>query len=51
MAPHKGLVDRLLKEPGQVTDPANITADERKAAEEEANKLVKGALLISGAEK
>jgi hypothetical protein len=48
---HKGLVDGLLREPGQVVDPANIMADERKAAEEEANKLEKAALLISGAEK
>ncbi len=48
---HKGLVDGLLKEPGQVADPANITANERRAAEEETNKLVKAALLISGAEK
>jgi hypothetical protein len=48
---HKGLVDGLLREPGQVVDPANIMADERKAAEEEANESVKVALLISGAEK
>jgi hypothetical protein len=48
---HKGLVDRLLKEPGQVANLANITANKRKAAEEEANKLVKAAILISGAEK
>ncbi len=48
---HKGLVDRLLKEPGRVANPANITANERKAAEEEADELVKAALLISGAEK
>ncbi len=48
---HKGLVDGLLKEPGQVANLANITANERKAAEEEANELVKAALLISGAEK
>ncbi len=48
---HKGLVDKLLKEPGQVANPANITANERKAAEEEANESVKAALLISGAEK
>ncbi len=30
---------------------ANITANERKAAEEEANKSAKAALLISGVEK
>jgi hypothetical protein len=48
---HKGLVDGLLKEPGRVTNPTNITADERKATEEEANESVKAALLISGAEK
>jgi hypothetical protein len=35
---HKGLVDGLLKEPGQVANPANITANKRKAAEEEANE-------------
>jgi hypothetical protein len=34
-----------------VANPANITANERKAAEEEANELVKAALLISGVEK
>ncbi len=34
-----------------MANPANITANERKAAEEEANKSVKAALLISGAEK
>jgi hypothetical protein len=44
-------VDGLLKEPGQVANPANITANKRKAAEEEANESVKAALLISGAEK
>jgi hypothetical protein len=48
---HKGLVDGLLKEPGRVANPAKITANERKAAEEEANESVKAALLISGAEK
>jgi hypothetical protein len=48
---HKGLVGGLLKKPGQVANPSNITANERKAAEEETNKLVKAALLISGAEK
>ncbi len=48
---HKGLVDGLVREPGRVIDPANITADERKAAEGVANKLVKVALLISGTEK
>ncbi len=34
-----------------MANPANITANERKAAEEEANELVKAALLISGVEK
>jgi hypothetical protein len=34
-----------------VVDPANITADERNAAEEEANEPVKVAFLISGADK
>jgi hypothetical protein len=48
---HKGLVDGLLKEPGRVANPANITANERKAAEEEANESVKAAFLISRAEK
>jgi hypothetical protein len=48
---HKGLVDGLIKEPGQVANPANITANKRKAAEEEANELVKATLLISGVEK
>jgi hypothetical protein len=48
---HKGLVAGLLKEPGQVANPANITANKRKAAEEEANESVKAALLISGVEK
>ncbi len=48
---HKGLVDGLLRQPGQVSDKDNITDNERKSAEEEANELVKAALLISGAEK
>jgi hypothetical protein len=48
---HKGLVDGIVKDPGRVANPANITANERKVAEEEANKLVKAALLISEAEK
>jgi hypothetical protein len=48
---HKGLVDGLLKQPGQVSDKDNIRDDERKSEEEEANELVKAALLISGAEK
>ncbi len=34
-----------------MANPANITANKRKAAEEEASELVKAALLISGAEK
>ncbi len=34
-----------------MANPANITANKRKAAEEEANESVKAALLISGAEK
>ncbi len=41
----------IHKELGQVANPANITANERKAAEEDANKSVKAALLISEAEK
>jgi hypothetical protein len=48
---HKGLVDGLLKEPGRVANPANITANKRKATEGEAIESVKAALLISGAEK
>ncbi len=48
---HKGLVDGLLRQPGQVCDKDNITDNERKSAEEEANESVKGTLLISGAEK
>jgi hypothetical protein len=34
-----------------VSDKDNITDNERKSAEEEANELVKAALLISGIEK
>ena len=34
-----------------MANPANITANKRKAAEEEANESVKAALLISRAEK
>ncbi len=34
-----------------MANPANITANERKAAEGEANESVKAAFLISGAEK
>jgi hypothetical protein len=48
---HKGLVDELLRQPGLVSDKDNITDDERKSVEEEANKSVNAALLISGAEK
>jgi hypothetical protein len=48
---HKGLVDGLLRQPGQVSDKDNITDNKRKSAEEEANELVKATLLISGAEK
>ena len=48
---HGGLVEGLLNEPGRVTNPGNITAAERRVAEEEANKSVKVALLISGADK
>ncbi len=48
---HKGLVDGLLRQPGQVSDKDNITDNERKSAKEEANESVKAVLLISGAEK
>jgi len=34
-----------------VANPGNITAAERRAAEEETNESVKAALLISGADK
>ncbi len=34
-----------------MANPANITANKRKAPEEEANESVKAALLISRAEK
>jgi hypothetical protein len=48
---HRGLVEGLLNEPRQVANPGNITAAERRVAEEEANESVKAALLISGADK
>jgi len=48
---HRGLVEGLLNEPGRVANPGNITAAERRAAEEETSESVKAALLISGADK
>jgi len=47
---HRGLVEGLLNEPRRVANPGNITAAERRVAEEEANESVKAALLISGAD-
>ncbi len=46
---HKGLVDRILKQTGKVAKAGQPTADEKKAAKEEASEAVKVALLISGA--
>ncbi len=45
---HKGLMDGLLSEPGQVGDPDNFTMAEIGAAEAETSKAVKAVLLISG---
>ncbi len=47
----KGLIDGLLKLPGTVPDPDNMTAKEFKATENEVAEVVKAALLISGANK
>ena len=47
----KGLVEGLLRVPGRVRDPKNISDDERHEAEEEVTEAVKAALLISGADK
>ncbi len=47
---HKGLVAGILKEPGCVSG-SSATPTEIKNVEEESNKLVKAALLISGADK
>jgi len=48
---HRGLVEGLLNEPGRVANPSNITAAERRAAQEDTNESVKAVLLISGADK
>jgi hypothetical protein len=48
---HKGLVNGLLTTPGQAADPSNMRADKLILAEEETAKVVKAALLISGADK
>ncbi len=47
----KGLVEGLLRAPGRVRDPNNISDDKRHEAEEEVTEAVKAALLISGADK
>ncbi len=48
---HKGLVEGLIRMPGQVVDSNNVTEDELVAMEAKVSDAVKGALLISGAEK
>ncbi len=48
---HKGLVEGLIRMPGQVADPNNVTEDELAAMEAEVSEAVKGALLISRADK
>jgi hypothetical protein len=48
---HKGLVEGLIRTPGQVADPNNVTEDELAAMEAKVSEAVKGALLISGTDK
>jgi hypothetical protein len=48
---HKGLVEGLIRMPRRVADPNNVTEDELAATEAEVSEAVKGALLISGADK
>jgi hypothetical protein len=47
----KGLFNGLLKLPGRVQDPDNMTDKEFEAAENEVAEAVKATLLISGANK
>jgi hypothetical protein len=47
----KGLINGLLKSPGRVRDPDNLTAKEFEATKNEVAEAVKAALLISGANK
>jgi hypothetical protein len=48
---HKGLVEGLIRMPGQVVNPNNLNEDKLMAVKAEASEAVKGALLISGADK
>jgi hypothetical protein len=48
---HKGLVEGLIRMPGQVVGPNNVTEDELGAVEAEVSEAIKGALLISGTNK
>jgi hypothetical protein len=45
---HKGLVEGLVRAPGWVADPNNMTKDKLAAVEAEASDAIKVALLISG---
>jgi hypothetical protein len=47
----KGLINGLLKSPGRVWDPVNVTAKEFKPADNEVAEATKALLLISGANK
>jgi hypothetical protein len=48
---HKGLVNGLLVQTNQVTNPGNPTAAERKQVEVDLSEAVKAVLLISKANK
>ncbi len=48
---HKRLVEELVKNPSQVNNVNNVTPKECREADETACKVVKAALLISGADK
>ncbi len=48
---HKGLVEGLIRAPGQVTDPNNVTDDKLAAMKAEASEAIKAALLISGTDR
>jgi hypothetical protein len=49
--PHRGMMEALARDPKKVADLNNLMPDEITKLENEANKAVKVALLISGADK
>jgi hypothetical protein len=48
---HKGMVDTLMKTTSRFEDPGTPTKEEMAKVKNKANKVVKAALLISGADK